>query len=305
MLRKIHPVLIAALWFMCPVTLLAQLPGEWSATVDNEFRVIPNITYLTANNHDLKLDIYLPRTLSTPNPTVILIHGGGWIRGSKEASVLLVLPYLQMGWTVVNVEYRLAPVSLAPAAVEDCRCALRWIVNHAKEYNIDTNRLVVTGGSAGGHLALATGMFPVSAGLDRQCHGEGEPKVAAIINWFGITDVNDLLDGPNIRSYAVQWLGSSTNRAEIARRVSPLAYVRPGLPPVLTIHGDADPTVPYSHAVRLHEALNKANVPNRLLTIKNGKHGRFSDDEMRNAFKVIREFLAKYNLPLKRSSEQD
>src|SRR5438477_8117682 len=102
-------------------------------------------------------------------------------------------PYLEMGWAVVNVEYRLARASLAPAAVEDCRCALRWVIKNAKDYNFDINRIVVTGHSAGGHLALTTGMLPASAGLDRECHGPEELKVAAIINWYGITDVNDLL----------------------------------------------------------------------------------------------------------------
>ena len=110
---------------------------------------------------------------------------------------------------VVNVEYRLARTASAPAAVEACRCALRWVIQHAKEYGIDVNRLVVSGGSAGGHLALTTGMLPASAGLDRQCPGPDNLKVAAIVNWFGISDVNELLDGPNMKAYAVAWLGSA------------------------------------------------------------------------------------------------
>ena len=78
-------------------------------------------------------------------------------------------------------------------------------------------------------------MIPDSTGLDRQCPGPEELKVAAAVNWFGITDVNDLLDGPNMRAYAVGWMGSMPNRDEVAKRVSPINYVRPGLPPILTI----------------------------------------------------------------------
>ena len=100
-------------------------------------------------------------------------------------------------------------------------------------------------------------MIPESAGLDRECPGVPLPKVAAIIDRYGITDVGDLLDGPNLKSYAVAWLGSQPNRMEIARTVSPLTYVRSGLPPILSIQGDADPTVPYSHSVRLQEALRR------------------------------------------------
>ena len=220
-----------------------------------------------------------PRMSSGPTPTLIYIHGGGWTGGDRQAAFFNTMPYLEMGWAVVNVSYRLARISLAPAAVEDCRCALRWVISKAKDYNFDVNKLVVTGNSAGGHLALTTGMLPASAGLERQCPGNEELKVAAIVNWYGITDVGDLLDGPNMKTYAVTWLSSLTNRYEIAKRVSPLEYVRPGLPPILTIHGDADPTVPYSHGTRLHEALNKAGVPNQLLTIPGGKHGGFTREE--------------------------
>jgi dipeptidyl aminopeptidase/acylaminoacyl peptidase len=121
-------------------------------------------------------------------------------------------------------------------------------------------------------------------------------KVAAIINWYGITDVADLLEGKNMQGYAVTWLGSQSNRWDIAKRVSPLTYINKDLPPILTIHGDADPTVPYSHGVRLHEALSKAGVTNQLLTIPGGKHGGFTREENARAFLAIRDFLAKLHL---------
>lgn len=290
---------ILGLMLLLTLTALAQEPlsdtAAWAATL--RYRVVPNITYLVANNYEAKLDVYQPPNPGTPTPTVVFIHGGGWVGGTKESAVLNILPYLEMGWAVVNVEYRLAKVSLAPAAVEDCRCALRWVMRNAKEYNFDVNKLVVTGHSAGGHLALTTGMLPAAAGLERQCYGTEELKVAAIVNWYGITDVNDLLDdSPNVKSYAVQWLGSLPNRAEVAKRVSPLQYVRKDLPPILTIHGDADPTVPYSHATRLHDALNKAGVTNQLLTIPGGKHGGFTKDEYLKAYATIRAFLKKHGL---------
>jgi acetyl esterase/lipase len=281
-----------------PASALAETPDSatFAATLTRSYRITPNVTYLTANNWEAKLDVYQPANASAPAPTLIYIHGGGWVGGERQAAFFNAMPYLEMGWAVVNVSYRLARVSLAPAAVEDCRCALRWVISKAKDYNFDVSKLVVTGHSAGGHLSLTTGMLPASAGLERQCPGTEDLKVAAIINWYGITDVGDLLDGPNMKTYAVTWLSSLTNRVEIAKRVSPLEYVRPGLPPILTIHGDADPTVPYSHATRLHEALNKASVPNQLLTIPGGKHGGFTNDETLKIFATIRQFLQKHNL---------
>jgi dipeptidyl aminopeptidase/acylaminoacyl peptidase len=95
---------------------------------------------------------------------------------------------------------------------------------------------------------------------------------------------------------AAQWMGSLPNRDEVARRVSPLTYVRAGLPPILTIHGDMDQLVPYQEAVRLHEALSKVSVPNQLLTIPGGKHGGYTAEERTRIFIAIREYPAKNGL---------
>jgi acetyl esterase/lipase len=277
--------------------------------ISTHYDVLPNITYGIANNYELKLDVYRPTTAKAPTPVVMLIHGGGWIRHDKEGEVLSLLPYLEMGWAAVNVEYRVARVSLAPAAVEDCRCALHWIGRNAAKYNFDISKVVVTGASAGGHLALTTAMIPSSAGFDNRCVSEDDskwsgpwpdvtPNVAAVINWVGLTDVADALHGPNIRSWAVSWLGSQPDREELAKRLSPINYVRVGLPPILTIHGNGDPIAPYSQAVRFHEALTKAGVRNQLLTISSNTHADFTEEQTLNAYSVIREFLLKSNLPV-------
>ena len=277
--------------------------ADWAAHAQNQYAVAANITYLTASGYESKLDIYRRRDVQTPQPTLVFYHGGGWIGGTKEASFMSVMPWLEMGWNVVNVEYRMARHAEAPAAVEDALCALRYVVNNAKTNNIDSSKIVVSGESAGGHLALAVGMIPSTAGLTAICAGGGftgnetnVPKVAAIINWYGISDVNDMLAGPNARSYAVQWVGSGKNRDDVAKAVSPLTYVRAGLPPILTIHGDADPIVPYSHATRLRDALSKATASNELFTIPGGGHGNFNPMQRTQAYVKIRDFLAKNGL---------
>jgi acetyl esterase/lipase len=261
------------------------------------------VTYLAATGYESKLDVYKRRDAPASQPTLIFFHGGGWIGGTKEASVMSLVPWLEMGWNVVNVEYRMARVAPAPAGVEDALCALRFVVAQAKTYGVDTNRIVVSGESAGGHLALAAGMIPASAGFTNVCAGGGfsasdnaVPKVAGIINWYGITDVNDMLAGPNVRSYAVQWLASSANRSDVAKSVSPITYVRAGLPPILSIQGDADPIVPYTQNVRLRDALTKAGVANELITVPGGGHGNFKAEERTKIYLKIREFLVKNGL---------
>ncbi len=285
------------------LAILATLPAlaqtsstEWAVHAANQYRVVPNVTYLTASNVELKLDIYQRTGVATPQPTVIHMHGGFWVAGTKEASTMALMPWFEMGWNVVNVEYRLGRQALAPAAVEDCFCALRFLNTEAKTYNIDTSRLVVTGESAGGHLALSLGIIPESVGLDLQCAGAPLPRPAAVINWYGVADVGDVIEGPHRANNAARWMGGMPNKMEIAKRVSPLTYIRAGLPPVLTIHGDADTTVPYQHAVRLHAALNEAGTPNQLLTIPGGKHGGFTPEERTKIYATVREFLAKNGL---------
>ena len=300
-------VLALGVLVFTPAAAVAQLDqtAAWASHVSNEYRVVPNVTYHVANGFENRVDLYLPRNAGGATPVLMYIHGGGWVGGSKEANVLRLLPWLQKGWAVVNVQYRLGRVSRAPAAVEDCLCALHWVRRNADEYGFDASRIVVTGNSAGGHLALTTGMVPASAGLDLECQPRVGLGVAAIINWYGITDVGDLLQGENEKSYAVRWMGSLPDRLDVARRVSPLSYVRSGLPPVLTIHGDADRIVPHRHAVRLHEELSGAGVANKLHTVPGGGHGGFSRDETIAIFETIQGFLAEHGLGGGPASSQD
>ncbi|MGA2814292.1 MAG: alpha/beta hydrolase [Candidatus Acidiferrum sp.] len=300
---KSHLLPLAVALVLLKPFVSPQEPPSFAVDVGNDYWIQPDVVYGIENGHQNKLDVIYPHNATTAVPAVIYIHGGGWFLGDKAGAVLETLPYLKMGWAAVNVEYRMAGVSKAPGAVEDCRCALRWVVRNAKEYHIDPARLVATGHSAGGHLSLTTGMLKESDGLDTNCpgdKGESEPRIAAIVNWYGITNVADLLAGGNRKTYAIAWLGSAANKAEVARRVSPLTYVREDSPPTITIHGDADDVVPYSHALQLQQALDKAGVPNQLFTVKGGGHGQFSDEDNEKAYAAIFEFLAKRNLgPIK------
>ena len=241
--------LASSLTFALPFAAAAQsIPpsAEWAARVATQYQTAPNVTYLTASNYESKLDIYYRRGATTPQPTVVYFHGGFWAAGAKEGSLMSLIPWMEMGWNVVNVEYRLARVAPAPAAVEDGLCALRFLAAQAKTYNIDVSRLVVTGESAGGHLALTSAMIPESAGLALQCAGGTPvPKVAAAINWYGITDVGDVIEGPNAPNLRGDVAGQPAEpHGDRQARVAARPTCAPGLPPILTIHGDADRVVP-------------------------------------------------------------
>jgi acetyl esterase/lipase len=201
-------------------------------------------------------------------PGVLVIHGGGWVQQNKERIVQgFCLPFLERGFVVANVEYRLAPVAPAPAAVTDSLEAARWFHRHAAQYGADPNRIVVIGESAGGHLALMVGMAPKSAGLGPVT------RVAAIVDVFGVADVSAQLFGPNPPWYAQQWIPEQPHRRELADKVSPIRYVRKGLPPLLIIHGEADDAVPHQQSEQLAAGMRAAGGDVEFISVPNGKHG--------------------------------
>jgi acetyl esterase/lipase len=289
---------VAAFLLVCSAALhgfaQASHDDHWEEAASFDYGIGSDITYGDFNNVPVRLDVWSKPNSSQPAPVLFYIHGGGWVMGNKIGAANMFLPYLERGWDVVNVEYRMAGSSLAPAAVQDVRCALRWVYRNSATYHFDTTHIVASGHSAGGHLALMAGMLPGGTDLDSQCPaGPDEPplKVAAVVNWYGISDVADLLQGPDIETYAIAWIGAQPEKQELARHVSPLTYVRAGLPPIITIHGDHDPTVPYSQAVRLRDALTRAGDTNQLVTIPGGGHGSFNDEQTIGAFKEVWNFL--------------
>jgi acetyl esterase/lipase len=290
----------AAVTDVAPPTSFADFNITFDVTL------IRDVIYRRIKNEDLRLDIYTPRNVNNNDVTVANFHGGGWIKGSRQQYHERFLPYLKRGWNVIDVEYRVASSARAPAAVEDCRCALRWLAERGQQLGIDSGRIVLSGGSAGGHLALITGMLTGGAGFDRcppfdEAVGQGQTSypdvpVTAIVNWYGITDVNDLLEGPHERSFAKQWIGNDPGAQELAQKVSPMTYARPGIPPILTVHGDADATVPYDQALRFNEALERAGTRHFLLTVRGGGHGNFTAIQWQDLWSTVFRFLDELGL---------
>src|SRR6266851_4246440 len=196
------------------------LAQGYSQAIPASYRVLPNVTYLKSGVWEGKLDIYSRIDSSAPQPTLVFIHGGGSLGGSKESALCSLLPYLEWGWNVVNVEHRLAGVTLAPAALQNCLCALRWVTDHAREYGVDPTKLVVSGTSSGGWFAVAAGLGVRPNGWEEACPGAEDPKVSAIVNWYGNWDLADVLEGPNAKPYAPEWVRNLPNPLDVAQFVA-------------------------------------------------------------------------------------
>lgn len=278
--------------FMSLFCLTTALAAGQVPPIPDWVSVEANIAYDT--HPDTKLDILKPKTATGKRPGILFIHGGGWVVGSKENVVAnFCLPYLQKGFVVANVEYRLAKAALAPAAVIDVLKAAEWFQKNAEKYGVDPKRIIVSGDSAGGHLALMVGLTPSKANLGPV------GKVAAVVNFYGITDVGDVLEGTNMREYAVGWIPETmADRREVARRVSPQTWVRKKLPASLTIHGGEDPTVPYEHGVAIVKMMRDLGNDAELYSVPKGKHGDFLKDPVEGpaTWNAIWEFLGRRGL---------
>ncbi|WP_345947948.1 alpha/beta hydrolase [Mucilaginibacter sp. PAMB04274] len=289
-MRRIYIVALLAL--MCvaakaqdsaAVPKVIKTPAGYTSQID--------VVYTKVNGWDGRMDLYLAPKDKAPSPVVINIHGGGWNKGRKEDQSGWNA-FFKKGYAVANVEYRLSQAAPAPAAIEDVRCALIYIVEHAKELNVDANKIVIMGGSAGAHLALMGGLLENDHKFDTNCKTTKTIKVAAIIDQYGIADVSDWAYGPHKTSKsAIQWLGDRAKEKGFAESVSPITYVKKSSPPTFIVHGDADPVVPYEQSVILYKKYQDMGVKSQFVTVAGGQHGKFTPEKKTELNAQIMEFL--------------
>jgi alpha-L-fucosidase 2 len=224
-----------------------------------------DVEYSRPDGQSLRLDATTPEGKG-PFPAVILVHGGGWIRGDREFNVApLFDPLSQAGFAWFSISYRLATDFLnLGAAVDDVADAMKFVRKNAAEFNIDPNRIVLLGESAGAHLASLAAMR--------------DPKaVAAVVALYSPSDLETLAKTSNAVPSQVREAVRASGFGDLIlshlRSLSPIQHVRAGLPPFLLIHGTADTLVPYEQSVRMLERLKAAGVPAELVTVERGGHG--------------------------------
>lgn len=212
-----------------------------------------------------------------PMPAVLWIHGGGWSGGSHRGNGALWLA--TQGYFTASIEYRLSGEAKWPAQIEDCKLGVRWLRANAAKYNVDPNRIGCWGSSAGGHLVACLGTMD-----DARFEGCGgyegvSSRVQAVVDYCGPADMTEGsagIQGAKDDNDSKALLGlfgkPFKKKPETWRDGSPIVYVKPGNPPFLIVHGDADRTVPFVQSERLEIALRKAGVPVQLLRVKGGGH---------------------------------
>lgn len=243
--------------------------GLWPAplAIPEGVELVRGVTYKAG----LAVDIAKP-IAGTMRPAVLCIHGGGWTYGHRREVTWLILELARRGYVGVAVSHRFAPRHPYPAAVDDVRDAVRWVAAHAAHYGVDPARIALWGNSSGGHLASL--VATTSSG------------VAAVVSFHGVYDLTGAIPpSPMARQFAEQFLAGSDGA-----QASPAEHVTPDDPPMLLIHGDADPLADVAHVRRFEERLRRAGVPVETLVLAGAGHVLQGNDSNR-AFQAAFDFL--------------
>ncbi|MEM1227674.1 MAG: alpha/beta hydrolase [Planctomycetota bacterium] len=292
-LRRISLIFFASIALWSVQNASAQQRRLGSRPTDR-ITLAQDLAYADTANPRQELDLLLPtsRTGSQPLPVIVYIHGGAWQAGNRAGGRGRLLRYVETGhYAGVSVGYRLTGESIWPSQIHDCKAAIRWIRDHADQYDLDPNRIGVIGSSAGGHLAamLGTsgGVMPLEGDLGD--HDDVSSQVQCVVTEFGPSDLLSMKDYPSRLDHDGPSSpegklvgGRVSDNVDIARAASPITYVTSDDPPFLIIHGNRDVVVPYNQSERLATALQQVDVECTFVTVDGAGHGRFRNPEVEN-----------------------
>ncbi|MEW6356921.1 MAG: alpha/beta hydrolase [Planctomycetota bacterium] len=238
-----------------------------------------DVVYGRGGGRDLKGDLYLPTRKGEGRPGIVFIHGGGWRGGTRLQFRRQAAHMATLGFVGLCIEYRYSAEARFPAAVEDVKCAVRWMRAHAGTYGIDVSKIASVGGSAGAHLAAMLGTTDDSVGLE----GEGgypdqSSKVNAMVPFNGVFDMAACAPkSPGAATAIVQFLGGQPDQIpDTYRLASPISHVDSTSAPTLLLHGSADEVVPFEQSVMFKKALEDAGVHVELYEASGAGHGFFN-----------------------------
>ncbi len=239
-------------------------------TVPDDVSVRRDLVFLTIGDRKLELDLFTPAGRAGRVPVVVLIHGGCWMAGARQDMEFYAVKLAQLGYATATVDYRFSQHARYPAAVEDCRAAIRWLTNNRDTYDIDPDRVAVLGASAGGHLAQYLGY---TAHTPTEKHSdENPPKVKAVVSLYGWSDLTD--PAVNYQYYMELFLGKSyADAPRLYEQASPITYLDERAPATLILSGTIDTIVPITQAEKLARKLDANDVAYIYVPFRGSYHG--------------------------------
>lgn len=247
-------------------------PVDTEPAVPESIQVYKNIEYKNINNISLQLDIYRKKELKEKAPLLLFIHGGGWRTGKRQDYLLYLLDFAKQGYVTATVSYRLVKEATFPAAVQDVKCAIKWLKLHSDEYMFDADKIVVIGGSAGGHLAMMAGYSSDVPELESECDSLNvDSRVQGVVDIYGPMDLTT--EYAQDRYETKDFIGGTfEENAEKYHLASPLSHITADDPPTLIFHGTIDELVPISQSDRLNEILQAKGIPVEYHRLKGWPH---------------------------------
>ncbi|NUM53070.1 MAG: alpha/beta hydrolase [Candidatus Hydrogenedentes bacterium] len=262
------------------------------------------IVFADLGSKKLRMTMYLPETESaTPRPGMVLIHGGAWILGTRYQQSWYCREFARNGYVVMTIDYRLMPTYAFPDCLHDCKAAVRWLRLNANTYNVDPDRIVTFGASAGGHLAALLAATSPKDRLEGEINPGASSEVRAAISLYGAVDLTRYRDRPLkgfLHGRTEHFFKDFTSRnmsdktASTLEAASPLTYAGPDTKPIIFVHGTSDKLVHYDQSVRFFNRLKECGVPTELVTLKNRGHG-FDYIFWKQRREVFRKMLAFLN----------
>jgi acetyl esterase/lipase len=260
-------------WFIV-LMCLGRGQNNLAATgppVPDDIIVIHDIAYREGTSRHWKLDLAMKKgTTAEPGPAIVVIHGGGWVEGDKSSFASRehgvpgnIVDFAALGFVAVTINYRLAAEAPFPAALEDCKCAVRWLRAHAREYHVDPERIGAFGNSAGGHLAMLLGMIGPDAHLEGDGpHQDQSSRIQAVVSDSGPIDLVEQYKSGVLREVCSRFMGGPPEGERVVayRLASPINQITGQTPPLLLIYGVDDAQVPVETADRFVLALARAGL---------------------------------------------
>jgi acetyl esterase/lipase len=245
-----------------------------------------DIVYAEVGTQKLTLDLHTPATQS--GLLIVYVHGGAWRSGDKADVPILDL--VAAGFPIASINYRLTPEAPFPANIHDIKAAIRFLRARQTDFRLNAGRIALVGSSAGGHLAALAGVTNHHPGLEEKVgdHPDQSSAVQAIVSFYGASNLTTILSqstahGLKVRVPALQLLlgGQPDEKPELARLASPVFQLDPSDPPLLLIHGDADPQMPPAQSDELAAAYRRLGLKVQHVVLPGSVHGgpEFCDRE--------------------------
>ncbi len=219
-----------------------------------------NVEYGKGGGKPLLLDLFKPNEIKKPVPGLIFVHGGSWSHGTRKGYHYYCQHFAKNGYVAATIEYRLSGDAPFPAAIQDVKCAIRWMRANATKLGVDPNKIGLAGGSAGGHLVL---LAAYANNDDPELEGTGgyggiSSRVQAVVDLYGPAQLRGRKTGS-----VVKFMGGKTSdeAPDLYAKASPITYLTKNAPPTLILHGTVDELVSISQSDELAARLNELGVP--------------------------------------------